>query len=210
MFLRIYEEMKLEPYTVGTQVGVTIGFGGSGGGRVEVNTQRQEWRSYLVLFRQLISNDDAVSLAFLLKQTPRFVRDEKLKARLVAAGVALREAHKVQSIAQRLALGPYADPIRMRKLYLYGSGIFHYDDEQTGRWDALGDHLKQMIEYEIRMYEGRVRDCYVDCRNVLLEARDCGLLAVPEVRVNLSEREAVMRRASDDNWPPPSRFRPSK
>ena len=53
LFLRLYAEMKKEPYSQGGEVSVSVTFSG-GNTSVTTNTQRQEFRSYLTLFRQLM------------------------------------------------------------------------------------------------------------------------------------------------------------
>jgi hypothetical protein len=50
LFLRLYAELKKEPYSQGGAISISFKFGGPNES-IETNTQRQEFRSYLVLFR---------------------------------------------------------------------------------------------------------------------------------------------------------------
>ena len=57
LFLRLYAELKKEPYSQRTQMSITFSPAGT-----QTDTQREEFRSYLWAFRQLISPDDSAYL----------------------------------------------------------------------------------------------------------------------------------------------------
>jgi hypothetical protein len=46
LFLRLYAELRKEPYSQAAEISISFKFGGTGDA-IETNTQRQEFRSYL-------------------------------------------------------------------------------------------------------------------------------------------------------------------
>lgn len=174
LFLRLYAELKKEPYAQGGEISITFTFGGPGDS-IETNTQRQEFRAYLVLFRQLINQDDNVYLGAILRQLPRHVDDVDLRARLSRASDAWKKANGVQSAIAQLALGEFAAGRETARLYLNG-GVFHSDLRLSAVWDAFGPDQQRLIEYEFRQFEGRVRLAVIELKKVIDEARAASVL----------------------------------
>lgn len=174
LFMRLYAEMKKEPYSQGGEISISFRIGGDGDS-VETNTQRQEFRSYLVLFRQLISPDDAVYLPTLLRVLPRHVDDAALRERLGKAMDRWKAANTIPSPLAPLSLGDFAAGSETARLYLYG-GVFHSDPKLSDVWDAIGPDKQRFVEYQFRQYEGKVRDVVIELKKVLDEARAAGAL----------------------------------
>jgi len=193
LFLRLYAEMKKEPYSQGGDISITFRLGGDGD-RVETNTQRQEFRSYVVLFRQLISPDDAVYLPALLRVLPRHVDDATLRERLGQAMDRWKAANGIPSPLAPLSLGDFAAGSETARLYLYG-GVFHSDPELSDLWDAIGPDQQRFVEYQFRQYEGKVRDVVIELKKVLDEAKAAGVLR--DAPMNLES-------ASPGSDPPPA------
>lgn len=176
LFRRLYEELKKEPYAKGGPISITFRMGAdSEVDVIETNTQRQEFRSYVVLFRQLISPDDNCYLETILRILPRHVDDVALRERLGQAMAAWKAANGIQSPLAVLSLGEFASGRDTARLYLNG-GVFHSDLRLSQIWDAIGPDKQRFIEYEFRQYEGRVRNVFIELKKVLDEARDAKVL----------------------------------
>lgn len=174
LFRRLYEELKKEPYAKGGEISISFTLGGRGDA-ITTNTQRQEFRSYLVLFRQLISPDDNVYLEAILRVLPRHIDDAALRERLGKAMDAWKFANGIPSPLAVLSMGDFASGRETARLYLYG-GVFHSDVGLSQVWDAIGPDQQRFVEYQFRQYEGRVRNVIIELKKVLDEARDAGAL----------------------------------
>jgi hypothetical protein len=174
LFLRLYAELKKEPYSQGGEISISFKFGGPGESIV-TNTQRQEFRSYLVLFRQLISPDDNVYLESILRLLPRHVDDPDLRGRLGVAMDRWKAANGIPSPLAVLSLGEFAAGRETARLYLYG-GVFHSDLRLSGIWDVIGEDQQRFVEYQFRQYEGRVRDVVIEVKKVIDDAREAKVL----------------------------------
>jgi hypothetical protein len=174
LFRRLYEELKKEPYAKGGEISISFKLGGPGES-IETNTQRQEFRSYLVLFRQLISESDNCYVETILRVLPRHVDDAALRARLGVAMDQWKAANGIPSPLAPLSLGDFASGRETARLYLYG-GVFHSDLRLSEIWDAIGPDKQRFVEYEFRQYERRVRDVIIELKKVLDEARDADAL----------------------------------
>lgn len=174
LFRRLYEELKKEPYAKGGEISISFTLGGSGDA-ITTNTQRQEFRSYLVLFRQLISPDDNVYLESILRVLPRHVDDAALRDRLGKAMDAWKAANGIPSPLAPLSMGEFASGRETARLYLYG-GVFHSDVRLSAIWDAIGPDKQRFVEYQFRQYEGRVRNVLIELKKVLDEASAAGVL----------------------------------
>jgi hypothetical protein len=174
LFLRLYGELKKEPYAQGGEISITFSFGGPQAG-IETNTQRQEFRSYLVLFRQLISPDDNCYLGTILQLLPRHVDDASLRDRLGNAMDGWKAANGLPSQFAPLVMGEFASGEANARLYMYG-GVFHSNVRLSAIWDALGPDRQQFVEYQFRQYEGRVRIVFIELKKVIDEAREAGVL----------------------------------
>ncbi len=175
LFLRLYGEMKKEPYSQGGEISITFSFGGAAD-RIETNTPPQEFRSYLVLFRQLISPNDPVYLPTILRSLPRHVRDPDLRIRLGAALGVWKAANGIPSPLAPLILGSFAAGSETARLYLNG-GVFHSDPALSDVWDAIGPDQQRFVEHQFRQYEGRIRDVVVELKRVIDEASATGGLS---------------------------------
>ena len=109
LLLRLYDRLKAEPYGKDTQVKLSVSFGGPDGGKTEVNTDPTEWKSYLVLFRQLVSPNDSVYLGDLVRDLGSCIKDRELRLRLACARRAWVNAHH-PSLPAVLTLGEYGLP----------------------------------------------------------------------------------------------------
>jgi hypothetical protein len=174
LFLRLYAELTKEPYAQGVEVSISFTFGGAGDS-IETNTQRQEFRSYLVLFRQLISPRDNVYLGTILGELPRHVDDQALRGRLSAATDGWEAANGIVLAFAPIALGPFASGRELARLYLYG-GVFHSDLELSQIWDAAGVNQRALLEYRFRQFEGRIRLVYIELKKIIDEAREAGAM----------------------------------
>lgn len=174
LFLRLYDELKKEPYAKGREISISFTFGGPGEG-IQTNTQRQEFRSYLVLFRQLISPDDNCYIETMLRILPRHVYDAALRERLGDAMDAWKAANGIPSALAPLSLGEFASGRDTARLYLNG-GVFHSDLRLSEVWDAIGPDQQRFVEYQFRQYEGKVRNVFIELKKILDEARDAGVL----------------------------------
>lgn len=173
LFLRLYAELKKEPYSQGGEISISFKFGGPGEG-IETNTQRQEFRSYLVLFRQLISENDNCYLETILRVLPRHVDDATLRDRLGVAMDDWKAANGIPSPLAVLSLGEFAAGKETARLYLYG-GVFHSDLRLSDVWDAIGEDQQRFIEYQFRQFEGKVRNVVIELKKVIDEAREAGV-----------------------------------
>src|SRR5436190_8784943 len=82
LFERLYADMKEnEPYSQVGSTSITFTIGGPAEG-ITTDVNRQELRSYLLAFRQLISGDNPVFLPRLLRLLVRHVDDAELRERL--------------------------------------------------------------------------------------------------------------------------------
>jgi hypothetical protein len=117
LFLRLYAELKKEPYSQGGEISISFSFGGKDEG-IQTNTHRQEFRSYLVLFRQLISPDDNCYLETILRELPRHVDDANLRDRLGASMDRWKAANGITSPLAPLAMGEFAAGRETARLYL--------------------------------------------------------------------------------------------
>jgi hypothetical protein len=174
LFLRLYAELKKEPYSQGGEISISFKFGGPSEG-IETNTQRQEFRSYLVLFRQLISESDNCYLETILRVLPRHVDDASLRDRLGVAMDWWKSANGIPSPLAVLSLGEFAAGKETARLYLYG-GVFHSDLRLSEVWDAIGEDQQRFIEYQFRQYEGKVRNVVIELKKVIDEASEAGVL----------------------------------
>jgi hypothetical protein len=174
LFLRLYAELKKEPYSQGGEISISFTLGGPGEG-IQTNTQRQEFRSYLVLFRQLISPDDNVYLESILRTLPRHVDDAALRERLGMAMDHWKAANGIPSPLAPLSMGEFASGRETARLYLYG-GVFHSDLRLSEIWDRIGPDQQRFVEYQFRQFEGRVRNVVIELKKVIDEAREAGVL----------------------------------
>ena len=74
LFERLYADLKKEPYAQAIEMSISFSIGGDKD-LIETNVNRQELRSYLTGFRQLISDDDPVFLPRILRLLPRHIDD---------------------------------------------------------------------------------------------------------------------------------------
>lgn len=174
LFERLYADMKKEPYAQGGEISITFSLGGQND-RIETNVNRQELRSYLTCFRQLISDGDPVFLPRILRLLPRHVEDAALRERLGRALDAWDAAQGLPSALAPMTLGPYASGRETARLYLNG-GIFHSDPDLSDVWDSLGEDRQRFVEHAFRQFEGKVRDVFIELKRVIEAARDGGHL----------------------------------
>lgn len=168
LFLRLYQELKKEPYAQDGEISISFKFGAERDS-IETNTQRQEFRSYLVLFRQLISADDPVYLQTILRELPRHVHDPALRGPLGQTMDAWKAANGIDSPLAPLSLGKFASGSEIAKLYLYG-GVFHSEPDLSDIWDGIGADQQRFVEYQFRQYERKVRDVVIELKKVIDEA----------------------------------------
>jgi hypothetical protein len=174
LFLRLYAELKKEPYSQGGEISISFKLGGPNDS-IETNTQRQEFRSYVVLFRQLISESDNCYLESILRALPRHVDDAALRDRLGQAMDLWKAANGIPSQLAPFVMGEFASGRETARLYLNG-GVFHSDLRLSGIWDAIGEDQQNFVEYQFRQYEGRVRNVVIELKKVIDEARAAGVL----------------------------------
>ena len=174
LFLRLYDELKKEPYAKNGEISISFTIGGSGEA-ISTNTQRQEFRSYIVLFRQFISPDDNCYIDTILRRLPMHVDDSALRARLSAAMDQWKAANGIWSPLAPLSLGAFASGRATADLYLNG-GVFHSDLHLSEVWDAVGPDKQRFIEYHFRQYEAKVRLVVIELKKVIDEAKAGGLL----------------------------------
>jgi hypothetical protein len=174
LFLRLYQELKKEPYSQGEEISISFSFGGPNHG-IQTNTHRQEFRAYLVLFRQLINPSDNVYLGAILGALPRHVADLALRERLSRATRQWKAANGISSLLAPVVLGPFASGRALARLYLNG-GVFHSDLRLSKVWDSAGPDQQRFIEYEFRQFEGRVRLVVIELKKVIDEASQAGVL----------------------------------
>ena len=173
LFERLYADMKAnEPYAKGGEMSITFTLGGERA-RIETNVNRQDLRSYLTGFRQLISDNDPVFLPRILGLLPRHVDDPELRDRLARALDAWKAAQGIPSVLAPFTLGPYASGRETARLYLNG-GIFHSDPDLSDVWDALGEDRQRFVEHAFREYEAKVRLVFIELKRVIEAARDAG------------------------------------
>jgi hypothetical protein len=103
LFLRLYAELKKEPYSQGGAISITFLFGGEGEG-IQTDTQRQ-------LFRQLISENDNVYLEAILRTLPRHVDDVAVRDRLGNAMDRWKAANGIPSQFAPFVLGEFASGV---------------------------------------------------------------------------------------------------
>ena len=174
LFERLYADMKAnEPYSKGGDISIT--FSDVDGGRIETNVNRQELRSFLLCFRQLVSDGDPVYLPRILRLLPRHIDDTGLRERLGRALDAWKAAQGIPSVLAPLTLGPYASGRETARLYLNG-GVFHSDPDLSDVWDALGEDQQRFVEHAFRLYEAKVRDVFIELKRVIEAARAAGAL----------------------------------
>jgi hypothetical protein len=173
LFLRLYAELKKEPYAQAGEISISFRYGAPD--EIETDTHRQEFRSYCVLFRQLISPDDAVYLRTILRDLPRHIDDAGLRARLEAALDAWKAANGIPSPLAPLVMGEFASGGQTARLYLNG-GLFHSDPDLSDLWDAIGADQQRFVEYQFRQYERKVRDIFIELKRVIDEATAGGVL----------------------------------
>lgn len=191
LFERLYADMRdNEPYSQVGSTSITFTFGGPGEG-ITTDVNRQELRSYLLAFRQLISDDDAVFLPRILRLLPRHVDDAELRDRLSRALDAWKAAQGFPSPLAQLSLGEYGTGRATARLYMYG-GVFHSDPELSDVWDSLGPDRQRFIEHAFRQYDGKIRDVFIELKKVITAARERGFLREePLYLAGLTEREAA-------------------
>lgn len=175
LFERLYADLKAnEPYVQVTTAQITFTLGGRQD-RIETDVNRQELRSYLTGFRQLISNDDPVFLPLILRLLPRHVDDPELRDRLGRALDSWKAAQGMPSAFAPLVMGPYASGRETARLYMNG-GVFHSDPELSDVWDAIGEDQQRFVEHAFRQYEGMVRIVFIELKRVIEAEREGGHL----------------------------------
>jgi hypothetical protein len=170
LFLRLYAELKKEPYSQRTQMSITFSPAGT-----QTDTQREEFRSYLWAFRQLISPDDSAYLETILRVLPRHVDDAALRQRLGNAMDAWKAANGIPSPIAPLVMGDFASGHETARLYLY-SGVAHSEPQLAAIWDSLRPSDQQFVEYQVRVYESNVRNVVIELKKVIDEANARGVL----------------------------------
>jgi hypothetical protein len=172
---RLYADMKAnEPYAKGGEISITFRIGGTGEG-VETNVNRQELRSYLTLFRQLISDDDPVFLPRILRLLPHHVDDAELRERLGRALDGWKAAQGFPSVFSEPMFGESGSGRGTARLYLNGY-VFHSDPDLSDQWDALGEDQQRFFEHAFRQYEEKVRLVFIELKRVIDAAREGGKL----------------------------------
>ena len=174
LFERLYADLKKEPYAQGGEISISFTLGGQHD-RIETNVNRQELRSYLTGFRQLISPDDPVFLPRILRLLPRHVDDAELRERLGRALDDWKAAQGFPSVFSEPMYGEWGSGRGTARLYLYGH-VFHSDPDLSDRWDALGEDRQRFFEHAFRQYEGKVRLVFIELKRVIDAAREGGKL----------------------------------
>jgi len=192
MFMRLYDRLRDEPYPKDTVIEWSMSVGRDGA-KTDINTDPTEWKSYLVLFRQLISPRDSLYLAPLRRDLGPCIKHHELRRRLACARRAWLDAHK-PSFPAVLTLGEYGYPKKMNRLYLYG-GLFHSDPKMSEVWARLDPGTQKTIEWAFRNYEGKVRQVVVNLRSIVNESGEKGVLDVP----GLTHRAGRIDAGPDDS-----------
>lgn len=160
LFLRLHEALEQEPYAHIASISLTITVGPAGSG-ASVRTDipvRTEFNSYLIGFRQLVSEGDEAHLGYLVRALPRHIDDAQLRERL-------DEARAKWKFANRRLSGPdgvVLDGVRVQTrkdlvdLFLY-SGRFHSRLELSQAWELLSENNKQLVTYIFRNFIDDVR-----------------------------------------------------
>jgi hypothetical protein len=177
LFERLYAALKASAYNKRTEIGISFKFGPSDPDKAIEDDlpDHEEFVAFLARFQQLIKPNDEVYLPKLLGDLPRHIDNAELRERLHKTSDAFKAAQGVQSPLAALALGPFAAGEKVAKLYLHG-GIFHSDPAMSEWWDRIGPNNQQMIQYEFRQYENRVRLVVIELKKVIDAAREGGHL----------------------------------
>ena len=131
--------------------------------------------AYLARFQQLIKPTTSANYRSSSVNCRATSTNAELRELLHRASDDFKAAQGVQSPLAAVAPGPFAAGSQLAKLYLHG-GIFHGDAEMSEWWDRIGPNNRQMIQYEFRMYESRVRNVVVELKKVIEAGREGGRL----------------------------------
>lgn len=174
LFEALYEDIKAnEPHAQASQQTLTINVGPGFEMKAEL-PNRQEFHSYLTKFRQFISPKESTFVGYLFRNLPRHIDDAELRARLRTARQAWVEAEGAGWLPLRLN-GRLVTGRGVARLYLNGH-VFHSDPELATAWHSMPTQLQQLVQYRFHMYEGEVRDAFIELRKVIREAREAGVL----------------------------------
>jgi hypothetical protein len=175
LFLRLYEQMKANPFGREQKITLRVTFGGPEQGAEVLGVDKHPFESYLARFRQLIMPGDPVYLGVLLSLLPGHVADDGLRQRLAAARHEWKAAQGViVSKYAPMMLGRSAAGYEVARLYLYGSGLMHSDPELAPIWERLDEMKRQLITWQFHHYEARVRKVANDLHHILREAAKGG------------------------------------
>lgn len=150
---------------------------------------REQWRSYLIQFRQFLNTNDPPHVGTLLRQVPRYIDDAVLRDRVGQAHALWREAQG-PGWPQFELDGEVLTGAEVATLYLNG-GMFHSDPELTARWNALSPQYRDVYQYKLMFFVNDVRTAVVALRDVLREARAGGQLRREPLDLTTGSRQGV-------------------
>jgi hypothetical protein len=166
--------MKQNPFGGPQKITFRVSLGGPEEGAEVLGVDQQDLESYLTRFRQLISPKDHANLEALLRDLPRHVADDGLRARLAVTRSAWIAAQGVPSQIAYMSLGRFAAGRETARLYFYGVGIIHSDPRMVALWDQLPEHKRQLVKWSFLQYEAKVRKVANDLHQILREAAEGG------------------------------------